>query len=213
MKAVEQSRQWQPPAGIRRAGRRAFSLIELLFVMLIIMILFTAMWGFSSKDKQTKSKVACEAQLLKLYVSMGIYANDFNGIFPLVTNAVTSEAALDLLVPRYNADTSMFICPGSKDKPLPPGESLTKHRISYAYYMGRRATPALTALMTDAQINSLSKSNYQQAFSADGKPPGNNHHKFGGNILFTDGHVERSPALLKFDLPVTPGVVLLNPKP
>jgi hypothetical protein len=34
--------------------------------------------------------------------------------------------ALDMLVPQYVADTSIFICPGSKDSDLTPGESLKK---------------------------------------------------------------------------------------
>ena len=50
-------------------------------------------------------------------------------------------------------------------------------------------------------------------FSPDGKPPGNNHHKFGGNFLFADGSVQSSPPRLTFSLAVAPGVVLLNPKP
>ena len=194
--------------------RRAFSLIELLFVMLIIMILFTAMWGFGSKDSQAKRKARCQSGLQKLFISMQIYATDSSGIFPIVTNATTSEVALDVLVPRYNSDTAMFICPGSKDATPPAGESLLKHKISYAYYMGRRAgLPSAEALMSDRQINSLSKSNYQQVFSTDGKSPGNNHHKYGGNFLFTDGHAEETSALLKFDVIIPSGVVLLNPKP
>jgi len=35
----------------------------------------------------------------------------------------------------------------------------------------------------------------------------------GRNLLFTDGHVEGSETNLAVALPVTPGVVLLNPKP
>ncbi len=216
MKSLVQLQQRSPGVEVRGAGagRAAFSLIELLFVMLIIMILFTAMWSFGSKDSQAKRKVRCQSGLQKLFISMQIYAADFSGNFPVVTNATTSEAALDVLVPRYNSDTAMFICPGSKDVTPTAGESLLKHKISYAYYMGHRsASPSSWVLMSDKQINSLSKSNFQQVFSTDGKPPGNNHHKFGGNFLFTDGHTEETSALLKFDLIQPPRVVLLNPKP
>ena len=49
--------------------------------------------------------------------------------------------------------------------------------------------------------------------SINGKGPGNNHHKFGGNFLMTDGSVQASDAQLTFSLAGRPGVVLLNPKP
>ena len=50
-------------------------------------------------------------------------------------------------------------------------------------------------------------------FSPNGKSPGNNHHKYGGNFLFSDGSVQATGPLLLFSLAFTQGVVLLNPKP
>ena len=47
--------------------------------------------------------------------------------------------------------------------------------------------------------------------AADGKPPGNNHHQYGGNFLFCDGRTESGPATAPFSLVFTQGVVLLNP--
>jgi predicted RecB family nuclease len=67
--------------------------------------------------------------------------------------------------------------------------------------------------MSDRQINTLPKSAGDIAFSINGKPPGNNHHKYGGNVLFSDGHMEMTPPKISFSLAVPPGVVLLNPRP
>jgi prepilin-type processing-associated H-X9-DG protein len=142
---------------------------------------------------------------------MEIYATDHNGKFPELPDARTSAKALDVLVPRYTADTSSFICPGSKDSPLPSDASLLKRKISYAYYMGRRKPDAQEALASDKQVDTLAKVPGQNIFSADGKPPGNNHHQYGGNILFCDGRTEFSPARSSFSLGLTQGVVLLNP--
>ena len=50
-------------------------------------------------------------------------------------------------------------------------------------------------------------------FSENGRAPGNNHHKYGGNFLFADGSVQGSGPQLMFSLAAVPGVVLLNPKP
>jgi prepilin-type processing-associated H-X9-DG protein len=130
-----------------------------------------------------------------------------------MTGAKTSEEPLDLLVPRFTADTAIFICPGSKDAPLPAGESLTKHKISYAYYMGRGWGGTPSALVSDSQLNTQSKRVGEPVFSTTGKPPGSNHHQYGGNILFSDGHVELSPTQASFSLVLSQGVVLLNPKP
>lgn len=198
-----------PPAPLRSA----FSLIELLLVIAIIAVLSTMFFSFSSPNHQRVAQKSCEANLQKIFIAMDIYARDNAEKFPAVTNALTSEEPMQLLVPKYSADTSIFTCPGSKDSPLSPGEPLAKHKISYAYYMGQSRGLTQSALMSDAQVNTNSKTAGEQIFSTTGKAPGNNHSKFGGNVLFGDGRVEMTPARLAFSLVVTQGVVLLNPKP
>ena len=79
--------------------------------------------------------------------------------------------------------------------------------------MGQRLGGAQQPLMSDQQVNSLPKQPGDAVFSTDGKPPGNNHHKYGGNFLFGDGHAEMTPPRLAFSLATPQGVVLLNPKP
>jgi prepilin-type processing-associated H-X9-DG protein len=190
-----------------------FSLVELLIVLALMIILTVMMWGFGSESHQHSMQRACRQNLEKIYVSLQIYANDFGGKPPENTNATRSEEPLSLLVPRYTADTSIFICPGSKDSPLPSGVSFANRKISYAYYMGQRLGDAQQPLMSDWQVNTLPKQAGDLVFSATGKPPGNNHHKYGGNFLFCDGHVELTPPPLAFSLATTQGVVLLNPKP
>ena len=99
-------------------------------------------------------------------MAMEIYANDHAGRFPEVAGARTSEEALDALVPRYTVDTAVFICPGSKDAPLPAGESFRQHKISYAYYMGRRAADAQQVLMSDQQVDTRAKARANMPFPA-----------------------------------------------
>jgi prepilin-type N-terminal cleavage/methylation domain-containing protein/prepilin-type processing-associated H-X9-DG protein len=196
-----------PPA------QSGFSLIELLVVLALMIILTTMMWGFGSESRQHAAQRACRQNLEKIYVAMQIYANDFGGKLPGNTKAKTAEEPLSLLVPHYTVDTSIFICPGGRDSALPSGVSFTNAKISYAFFMGQRLGDAQQPLMSDRQVNTLAKRTGDQVFSADGKPPGNNHHKYGGNFLFGDGHAELTPPQLSFSLVVTQGVVLLNPKP
>jgi prepilin-type N-terminal cleavage/methylation domain-containing protein/prepilin-type processing-associated H-X9-DG protein len=195
---------------VRRSG---FSLIELLITLALMCIMAAMLYGFGSRSHQRSQQKLCADNLQKIHLAMQIYANDFHGALPQNTNAVTSEGVLDELVPKYTADTSIFICPGGRDAQIPSGEPLRDHKISYAYFMGRRLETPQAPLMSDRQINAEPKRAGEMVFSPDGKSPGNNHHKFGGNFLLCDGSVEFSPAQLTFSLAVAPGVVLLNPKP
>lgn len=200
--------------GRLHAGARAgFSLIELLVVVALLLILSTMYWGSTSNSRRRQQQAACQSNLQKIYVALQIYATDHGGAFPQVNGARTSEEPLSELVPHYTVDTSVFICPGSKDSALPSGEPFRGRRISYAYLMGRCATNTQEVLMSDRQVDARAKKAGEQAFSTTGKPPGNNHGSGGGNFLFVDGHVEATPAQLPFTLGVAPGVTLLNPRP
>jgi len=218
MKAFGQSgrRQANGFRDIRRApcpAQDGFSLVELLVTFALILIMTTMMWGFGSANRQRAEKKACQQNLSKIYLAMQIYANDFAGKLPETTNALTAEEALYVLVPRYSVDTSIFICPGGRDSALPEGQSFRNRKISYAYYMGAHLNDAQQALLSDRQVNTGPKIVGDDAFSTTGKPPGNNHHKYGGNFLFADGHMEMTPPRIPFSLATNPGVVLLNPKP
>ena len=191
----------------------AFSLLELLITLALMIVLFTMYFSFGSRSHQRDQKLACQKNLQKIFVALQIYGNDFHGAFPVKAGAATAEEPLNLLVPQYTVDTGPFICPGSKDISLPAGESIAKRKISYAYVMGRRATDSGEVLMTDRQVDASAKGRQQLIFSPDGKAPGNNHHRYGGNYLFGDGHLEMSDQLAAFPINLPPGVVLLNPKP
>jgi prepilin-type N-terminal cleavage/methylation domain-containing protein/prepilin-type processing-associated H-X9-DG protein len=198
---------------VPRPARAGFSLIELLVVLALMLIMTTMMWGFGSSSRQRAEKRACQQNLSKIYVALQIYATDYPGTLPANTNARTSEEALYVLVPRYTADTSIFICPGGRDTALPEGTSFRNRKISYAYCMGAHFNDAQAVLMSDRLVDTLPKNAGDDAFSLTGKPPGNNHHKYGGNFLFADGHMEMTPAHIPFPLATNKGVVLLNPRP
>lgn len=190
----------------------AFSLIELLVVVAILLTLTVFYWnhGPSKRDREI---AACGHNLEKIYLALEMYAHDDAEKFPVVTNALNAEAALARLVPRYTSDTSVFICPARGGSPLPDGTAFRDWKIDYAYYMGRESTNDGQAVMSDEQINTLSKNIGNDVFSTTGKAPGNNHGKGGGNFLMCDGSVISSTGAAPISLILTPPVVLLNPKP
>jgi prepilin-type N-terminal cleavage/methylation domain-containing protein/prepilin-type processing-associated H-X9-DG protein len=200
-----------PRSPNQQFSRAGFSMIELLVTVLIILVLTTLYWSPNSSSRQRTLQNSCQRNLQLVYTAMEVFANDHSGRFPAPAMARTSGEALDPLVPRYSSDTSIFICPGSRDSSLLAGESLRNRKISYAYYLGRTATNSASALMSDKQVDTRPKVTGQLAFSDTGKAPGNNHRKFGGNFLFCDGRVESSPAHVPFALPVEQGETLLNP--
>jgi prepilin-type N-terminal cleavage/methylation domain-containing protein/prepilin-type processing-associated H-X9-DG protein len=191
-----------------------FSLIEVLAVAAILLLLFALYWGpRTSQNRQRQAQQDCQTHLQKIYVALSIYAGEHADTFPAAAGARTSAEALDALVPRYTSDAAVFLCPGSKSPPPPSDKPFRQHQISYAYCMGRRAADSQQVLMSDEQMNTQSKKAGEYAFSITGKPPANNHGQRGGNFLFCDGRAESAPPLLPFPLPLTQGIVLLNPTP
>lgn len=205
--------QQQKTARLQSRVAAGFSLIELLIVVALILILSVLLYGSGSRSYQKKQQRACQSNLLKVYVALEIFATDHADAFPAQAGSRTSEEPLALLVPRYTADTTVFICPGSGDSQLPSGQPLTRGKVSYAYVMGRHKSDSNEMLMSDKQVDTEPKYLGQSLFSSTGKPPGDNHHKYGGNCLFVDGRVEISPATAAFPVTCPEGVVVLNPKP
>lgn len=184
--------------------RDGFTLIEMLVVLALMCIMYVAMYSPGSKFYQDRQKSACARNLQMIHMALRLYAQENHDTFPALPAAATSDEALGLLVPRYTTDTAAFRCPGTKDR---------AKTFSYAYYMGRHAGDAAeTPLMTDRQVDARGKVQGEILFSVDGNPPGRNHRRFGGNVLFCDGHVETWDVHAPRDLLLPAGVALLNPR-
>jgi len=196
-----------------RGGAGGFSLIELLIVLALLLIMVVMMRSSGSRSRQERDKAGCQKNLHQVYLALELFANDHDGLFPIVAGAKSSEAPLSLLVPQYTVATGSFICPGGKDSGLPEGEPFARRKISYAYYMGLRAVDAGEPLMSDRQINTAPRNKGELLFSTTGQPPGNNHHKYGGNVLFVGGDVKMSRPKAEFPLQPAQNAILLNPKP
>jgi len=168
--------------------------------------------GFGSRSNQQQQLKACQKNLQQIYLALEIYANENNGRFPALSGARGPEEPLSILIPKYTTASGSFICPGSKDRPIPSAEPLTQRHISYAYFMGRvKSDSSSEVLMSDRLIDASPKAQGAQVFSTNGRGPGNNHHRYGGNFLFVDGRQESSPGPVLFALSWSSNVTLLNP--
>ena len=121
----------------RCPAQAGFSLVELLITLVLMLIMTTMMWGFGSANRQRAEKKACQQNLSKIYLAMQIYANDYGGKFPETTEAQTSEEALYVLVPRYTADTSIFICPGGQGFGVAGGRVVSQTKDQLCLLHGR----------------------------------------------------------------------------
>jgi type II secretory pathway pseudopilin PulG len=215
--------------------------VELVCVLAILIILAVILDNSLAGAHRRTAREQCRNNLQTIFLALNIYSNDNHGTFPVLKDAAVSSAPLSLLLPKSTTETAIFLCPGSKDAPLPEGESFAQRRISYAYYMGRatntdasadpspqatlsslnpqsaihnpQSSAAPQAILSDWQLNTLPKTKGQPLFSPDGKKPANNHGKDGGNILLDTGEVIFSGTNAVRDLPIPPGVTLLNPAP
>lgn len=182
--------------------------------MILVLILSLMVVGRGSWSDQQRQLNGCEKNLQNIYLALSIYAADNKDVFPAIKGAEASEAPLSLLVPRSTTVTEMFICPGSSDNKLPEGESFAKRRISYAYYMNHtKSDGADSLLVSDRQVNAFPKIKRQLIFSENGKAPGANHAKAGGNLLYCDGEIKRSKPRATREFLFPTNIVLLNPKP
>src|SRR5215207_8270862 len=74
----------------------AFSLIELLVTVVIILILATMFWGSGSPSRKRQQRLNCQKNLQTIYIPLQIYANEHAGRFPALLSAKTSNQPLDL---------------------------------------------------------------------------------------------------------------------
>ncbi len=203
-----------PAAALNGTQPGAFSLVELLMVLVILGVL-TALWvGPARRAREKRERENCALHLRQMFVALELYARDSEGRYPALSTARTAEPVLSLLVPRYTTDTTTFVCPASGDPTPADAQPFTSAKISYAYYQGRRSGSEPQApVVSDEQVNAAAKMPGDPVFSPDGRPPGNNHGRHGGNVLFADGSVRFTPPAAAWALPLGPGVQLLNPRP
>jgi prepilin-type N-terminal cleavage/methylation domain-containing protein/prepilin-type processing-associated H-X9-DG protein len=172
----------------RRAG---FTYIELLVAMVIVVTLYAVVWGPSEATKRRREMAACAENLRKLHLTLGLYASEHDGAYPAVKGARRTEHALGLLAPQYTTDATFLACPVKSG--------------GYNYVMGLKKDGEVSLLAAD-RLAGTSIRKGAPLFAKEG-----NHGESGGNLLFSDGHVEPAGNVAPRDLTIPAGAVMLQP--
>ena len=183
----------------RRRGRRAFTLVELLVVIGIILVLVAILLPALNTAREHSRRSACLSNLHQIGYALTMYANDFRGRYPNSNPPLTTKSydATNLML-VYVAQIylknapAVFHCPSDRD-PAPTAIETADYtlpnsaRVSYDFYTIRwepEFGPLLGKLSGSAPLAlDLSGGNP----NAD---PDQNHGTQGGNVVFADGHGE-----------------------
>ena len=172
----------------RKAG---FSYIELLVSMFIVVTLYAVVLGPSEATKRRREMAQCAENLRKLHLTLGLYANEHDGNFPAVRGARRTEDVLQILAPQYTTDATFFACPVKGG--------------GYTYVMGLKKDGEVSLLAAD-RLPAEGVRKGGPLFAAEG-----NHAGHGGNLLFTDGHVETAGKDATRDIVLPRGAILVQP--
>lgn len=205
----------------------AFTLMELLAVIVILSILFVMLPPMAKRIRASIHDTECKSNLRQLHIAVSSYLMDHQNEFPVTTVPNQSTWASDLLdggyIPRRrvavgDSRSEIFGCPAQRNEIANGGDKHWKLQRTYGfnYYIGRpgrKATsvksPPHTLLLADGKRDAASISTpYNVQLIPGSIMPTPAHPDTEGkvNCLFVDGHVEsRSIGDSPDGVPLGPG--------
>ncbi len=189
-----------------------------IMLIIIVPILAAIVLPGLSRSREAENRSACANNLKQISLGLRVFANEHEGGFPPLSEQpgrlMFAADALDL---KYLDESAVFVCPSSGTKaPKGPGEALIDDHsyfyLSHAIASSEEGLAYVAAYRAAARAGEGFDRDFVTAdgfvlprirdgLSLDSKGPAagrtpilvekpDNHIPAGGNVLFTDGHVE-----------------------
>jgi prepilin-type N-terminal cleavage/methylation domain-containing protein/prepilin-type processing-associated H-X9-DG protein len=187
-----------------------FTLIELLCVIAIIAILAALLLPAISQAKQRAKRVVCVNNLRETGLAFHIFANDHRGKLPMqvpaseggsvefVQAAVEASGALHFAFRHFQtlanelATPQMLVCPSDTRSPARHFPALSNEGVSYFVNVSAEHGKSTSLLAGDRNLtNDWAGGRGWLSLDANSYLRWTHElHRFKGNVLFGDGHVE-----------------------
>ena len=205
--------------------QRGFTLVELLVVIAVIAVLSAILFPVLAKAREKARQTRCLSNLKQIGLALGMYATDYDEMYPALWTGYTRTVYAHLLMP-YMKSTQMWTCPAEPTQSWSGGlNSLgaADRCMGYGYnvsgtthphvgagrgtdgYQGVSETdiqlPAEHIMVGDSRLIPASTAAFIIADMLMVYPAAYNpdfRHHGGANLLFADGHTKwstRAPLL------------------
>jgi len=188
----------------------AFTVVELMVVVSIILILMTILMPALYKSKQTAHKLLCAGNLKQIGLAFSAYTNDYNNYFPVCRQYNPNVYWYLHLLPPYINELKVgyrdLSKPGQKSLYCPSQKIESGVSIYYSYGYNNLVYNANGSVAVDASHNMFipllvtqAKTPSETCLSGDSILPDiyynvdasvGTRHTNSANILFIDGHVK-----------------------
>ncbi len=194
------------PRACALTTRPAFTLLELLVVISIVVVLISTLLPVLGRARETGRKVACMNNLRQIGLVYPVYAQNYSGyIIPATTKAVAPEpnywaalASVELNLDAKRPWTNVFRCPSNTAVPTLPNGA------NFSYYTGSAISGDLSSNLAPMKADQVIAKRGRKIVLAEsiqgayfaGSPDGSgnrqtqNWHETGANYLMVDGVVQ-----------------------
>ncbi len=177
--------------------RHAFTLIELLVVITIIGILAAMLFPVFSRIRENAYRVSCVNNLKQAGLCIAQYYDDFAQRMPMDNSTPTAAGSFNLLSNYFGNAAKSLHCPSDKLQtatnsfPITAGDG---GNVSYAYaYSNNWQGTTCAPILFDRKATLGSTWGATSPHKTDG-----------GNILWSDGHVDWNRLLSTNGASITP---------